>query len=169
MWGSWHHVPPLTPLWNRWSWIPQWKPNWSIYTLAHALTHTLLQNSFCLVMCLDNNRKATRSCLVIHALRRHQHVIRPIISMPFRLFIGLFPQLRGARRLESPARELCDRVFAKEMNEPSCFWFTVDQAFKSIKHGIMSEGKSRKLKYIYWKCSSENTETTQTLNVKQFK
>lgn len=62
--------------------------------------------------------------------------------MPVRLFIGLFPQLRGAGRSESPARELCQGLFSKETNHPSGFlihpltpWF---QGLVSKKYGILS-------------------------------
>lgn len=62
--------------------------------------------------------------------------------MPVRLFIGLFPQLRGAGRSESPARELCHGWFSKEINYHSCFlihpltpWFP---GLTSVKYGILS-------------------------------
>lgn len=105
----------LPPLWNRWSWISQWKPNWSIHTHTHTLDATEQH--------LSQDMRVTSWQPPGHIWKWYTPYIAtsmwsvsslsPVISVLFRLFIGLFPLVRGAGRLEPLTRGFCCRLFAQ--------------------------------------------------------
>lgn len=118
MWCSWHH---LTPVWNRWSSLNESQ----LGAFKHTHTHTHCSRTASVSWCVSRTSGRPPGHVwwctpYVGASMWPVPSIRPVISTPVRLFIGLFPQLRGAGRSESPARELCPGLFSKETTHPSC-------------------------------------------------
>lgn len=144
VWCRWHHLPPSTLVWNRWSWFSQWA------NLEHLNTHTHTKSNTRPAaeqlpshrVSLTTRQPPGRVCWCtpyVGISMWSVSSLRPVISTPVRLFIGLFPQLSGAGRSESPAREWCHGLFSKGANYPSCFLTRpLTLCFQGVTCGILS-------------------------------